>query len=281
MTGSATIFTQLRHFHVFYEAFMGLFSYLLNALVIYLALYKSTRALREYRVIIIWSACVDLIFNTANLADLTFGKLYFTNAGPLERIPQPFSLAACVFWMFGLYLTVLNVAAVFAYRYNVLVRNKRDYLRKFALIYAQFVVLIAVQAALGFVCFETNLGAPHYAADLKANGMFAENTPPFSVVDAATYPFLFLATPIFLAAGLPLFGLKASGLGLILCSMVTLLPLLNAITVIFVVPSFRHAVLMRAHRMAPMTGTGDLSSKLADPRSQRYTHDLDALNTIA
>ncbi|KAI6195933.1 hypothetical protein M3Y94_01047600 [Aphelenchoides besseyi] len=184
---------------------------------------------------------------------------------------------------------------------------------------------------MGFVCFETNEGSQHYTLELKANGLFAEETPPFSVVDASTfkgavhlantnlittasyvvvfwtgtrihrmlrasrmhmssatlavqqqltmilflqafYPFVMLALPIFLAAGLPLFGLKARGLGLILCSLVSVLPLANAVTVIFVVPTFRRVVLFRSRRTSVMTTIADVSSKVeTNGRAVHYT----------
>ncbi|KAI6170217.1 hypothetical protein M3Y98_01216700 [Aphelenchoides besseyi] len=271
------------------------------------------------------------------LADLTFGKLYFTNAGPLEYVPQPYNLFACVFWMFGLYLTVVNVAMTFLFRYNILCRDKRSYLRTFIKIYVICVVLIAVQSGLGFVCFETNEGSHHYTLELKSNGLFAVETPPFSVVDASTikgaihlvntnlittasyvvvfwtgtrihrmlrasrmhmssatiavqkqltmilclqsfYPFVMLAVPIFLAAGLPLFGLKSRGLGLILCCLVTGLPLINAVTVIFVVPSFRRAVLFRSRPSTVMTTIADVSSKVETNRRAFYYPQRSNLN---
>jgi hypothetical protein len=49
---------------------MGLCSYMLNFLVIYLAIYKSTKAMREYNIIILLNAVVDLIFNTTNIVTM-------------------------------------------------------------------------------------------------------------------------------------------------------------------------------------------------------------------
>lgn len=46
---------------------MGLASYALNFLVIYLVIYKSTKAMREYSIILLLSAFVDTVFNSANI----------------------------------------------------------------------------------------------------------------------------------------------------------------------------------------------------------------------
>jgi hypothetical protein len=71
-------------------------------------------------------------------------------------------------------------------RYYVLCKDKHGYFRKFALIYASCCVLIGVQSVLGLFCFETNEGDPKYLMELKQNGLFSEDTPPFSVVDAVS-----------------------------------------------------------------------------------------------
>jgi hypothetical protein len=67
-----------------------------------------------------------------------------------------------------------------------LCKERRSYLKEFALIYAACCVYIGVQSILGFFCFETNEGDPKYLKELQQNGLFAENTPPFSVVDAVS-----------------------------------------------------------------------------------------------
>jgi hypothetical protein len=58
---------KLRFYHSIFEMTVGVFSYAVNFLLIYMALYKSNRYMRAYRVIIVMNCCVDLFYNTISI----------------------------------------------------------------------------------------------------------------------------------------------------------------------------------------------------------------------
>jgi hypothetical protein len=61
------IYAQLRQFHIYYELVVGLLSYVLLILVIYLAIYKTNRTMKEYSLIILLSSVMELIYTTVTL----------------------------------------------------------------------------------------------------------------------------------------------------------------------------------------------------------------------
>lgn len=121
---------RLRFYHSVFEIVIGIFSYIINFLLIYMAMYKSSRYMRAYRVIIVMNSCVDLFYNTISICiqvvslfcliplikcfkfkvvDMKDGGLFFMSGYFLENLPQPYACYLHNFWMFGLLLSVLNI----------------------------------------------------------------------------------------------------------------------------------------------------------------------------
>lgn len=57
----------LRLYHSLFEIMVGILSYAINFMLIYMAMYKSSRYMRAYRVIIVMNSCIDLLYNTINI----------------------------------------------------------------------------------------------------------------------------------------------------------------------------------------------------------------------
>ncbi|KAI6185513.1 Serpentine receptor class delta-18 [Aphelenchoides besseyi] len=119
----------LRFYHSVFEFVIGTLAYILNVLLIYMALYKSTKYMKSYSALIILNSSVDIIFNTINIVvqvvvDMKEGALVFVNGYFLENIPQPYASMLHNLWMFGLLLSVVNVPVQFLFRYLILVKNR-------------------------------------------------------------------------------------------------------------------------------------------------------------
>jgi hypothetical protein len=65
----------LRFYHSIFEIVTGILSYIVNFLLIYMAMYKSGRYMRAYRKIIVMNSCVDLFYNTISICIQVVGFL--------------------------------------------------------------------------------------------------------------------------------------------------------------------------------------------------------------
>lgn len=67
---------KIRYYHAVYEFICGGISFILNFLVIYLALYKSNKYMKTYKVIIVMNSAVDLIYNSINVGTQVVSFLF-------------------------------------------------------------------------------------------------------------------------------------------------------------------------------------------------------------
>lgn len=100
-----SIYTGLRLFHVYYEVVVAIFSYILTAIVVYLAMHKTSKAMQQYKFIILMSAMVDFLFSTMTLismplADMVDGRLFLMNSGIFVHVRHPFSIIIFSVWLF-------------------------------------------------------------------------------------------------------------------------------------------------------------------------------------
>lgn len=124
---NASFVENFRYYHPYYEYAVGVVAFIVNVLLLYLAVYKSSSHMKKYSVIIIQSCLVDIVFNFMNVifvpvVDMKDGNLFYFLGGPLENISNK---AVCICWMIylaGMYGTVTNVASQFVYRYSLLCR---------------------------------------------------------------------------------------------------------------------------------------------------------------
>lgn len=62
-----SFYLKLRLWHIYFEVVVCILSYILAFYVIYLALYKMNRTMKEFRLIILLSSFVEMLYNTATL----------------------------------------------------------------------------------------------------------------------------------------------------------------------------------------------------------------------
>ncbi|CAD5233451.1 unnamed protein product [Bursaphelenchus xylophilus] len=171
----------------FYDYGIGMLSYILNILVIYLALTQFTKSTAEYKTIILLNCVVDLIFNTVNVltrtvADVQDGNLFLLSTGPLGEIPQPYAAMITFFWVWSLLLTVVTVPMQFLYRYSMLCLKNPLSLKHYVLIYGGFILATALHCAAGVFVFETDPKLlKEYEPLLRKNPMFKEHLPVFTL----------------------------------------------------------------------------------------------------
>lgn len=65
-----SIYEKLRLFHIYYEIVVGILSYIVTIFVIYLAIYKSNKTMKQYSIIIILSSVIELFYTTFTLISM-------------------------------------------------------------------------------------------------------------------------------------------------------------------------------------------------------------------
>ncbi|CAD5233523.1 unnamed protein product [Bursaphelenchus xylophilus] len=314
----------------FYDLFLGILSYCLNILVIYLARTQANKSMAEYTAIILLNSVVDIIFNTTNLitrqfVDMQDGNLFMLNTGPIGQIPQPYSSMITFSWLFSLLLTVVTVPIQFLYRYSQLcLRNPLQFWH-YVLIFGGFILAIALHCAAGVLVFETNPAVlREYEHLLRRNPLFHDNVPVFTLgvkdspkaalhmldcifIVAVAYsiviycalktikklrvakesmsrttlaaqrqltvimiiqglnPLIIINTPIFVAVLFTLFNVTLQGISYFITPIIAFIPIVNSLSVICIVPSFRRFVLRQR--------------KVDDKSTSQYTSERSAAHS--
>uniref|UniRef100_A0A1I7RWQ3 G_PROTEIN_RECEP_F1_2 domain-containing protein n=1 Tax=Bursaphelenchus xylophilus TaxID=6326 RepID=A0A1I7RWQ3_BURXY len=170
----------------YYEYSVGITSYILNILVIYLARTQMHKRTAEYKIIIYLNCGVDLIFITVSMVtrsvcDVQDGIFFILSTGPLGEIPQPYAAMISVVWSGAFMLTVVTVPIQFLYRYSQLCLKNQITTRQYVLIYGGFISALVVHLVVGFHIYVTDPTAlKEYEHLLRRNPMFREHVPVFT-----------------------------------------------------------------------------------------------------
>ncbi|KAI6196174.1 hypothetical protein M3Y94_01077800 [Aphelenchoides besseyi] len=169
----------VRQIHVYYEIVMAIISYVLNFLVLWLAITKSTKTMSSYRIIILLSCVVDLIFITVNLiamgiVDMHNGHLFMFSGGFFVDFDHPMPLLMNIIWLWGVNITIVNIPMIFLHRHSVFCRSVPLSSLQFFGIYGLFIVWITLHS-IGFVfCFDYGEKSKALAPLLHTNQIYAD-----------------------------------------------------------------------------------------------------------
>uniref|UniRef100_A0A1I7RWQ4 Uncharacterized protein n=1 Tax=Bursaphelenchus xylophilus TaxID=6326 RepID=A0A1I7RWQ4_BURXY len=288
----------------YYDYTVGITSYILNCLVIYLAKTQMNKGTAEYKTILYLNCGVDLIFNTFStitrtICDVQDGIFFILSTGPVGKVPQPYAAIISFIWSWALFLTVVTVPIQFLYRYSQLCLKNQITTRTYVLIYGGFMLAVVVHLVVGFHVYVTDPAAlKEYEPLMRRNPMFREHMPVFTVAITtslitqlhmlhsmlivcvaysvvvycavktlqrlkdtqdslsketlaaqrqltvimfiqAINPLIMLNMPICLSFTLTLLNVTVSGFSFIISPLPYVIPIVNPLCVIFVIPSFR------------------------------------------
>ncbi|KAI6170235.1 hypothetical protein M3Y98_01218600 [Aphelenchoides besseyi] len=260
----------VRQIHVYYEIVMAFISYVLNFLVLWLAITKSTKTMSSYRIIILLSCVVDLIFITVNLiamgiVDMRNGYLFMFPGGFFVEFDHPTPLLMNILWLWGVNITIVNIPMIFLHRHSVFCRSVPLSSLQFFGIYGLFIVWITLHS-IGFCfCFDYGEKSKALAPLLHTNRIYADvkyyivgnsesvlgimhmmNIQAIVFVSygiVACVPFIVICIPVLGAVMSTVLHLDNPFIGFFLASLTAFIPVFNSVCIIVVIPSFRRALI--------------------------------------
>lgn len=201
---------KLRYYHAIFEFMVGSLSFIINFLLIYLALYKSTIYMKIYKKMLILNCCVDLIYNSIFMVtqvsvDMKNGGMFFMNGYFLEQVPQPYAIQLQMFWLWGLFLSVANipgqlclqfvlstVLVQFLFRYCILCRNRVLTTKELLIIMGILSIIIGVHCWYGTIAwYVTDERRKELLPILTKDPLWNKDPPVFSQGYVTNIPSVF------------------------------------------------------------------------------------------
>uniref|UniRef100_A0A1I7SKR7 G_PROTEIN_RECEP_F1_2 domain-containing protein n=1 Tax=Bursaphelenchus xylophilus TaxID=6326 RepID=A0A1I7SKR7_BURXY len=179
------VFVAIRHYHFYYELLLASISFLLNGIVVYLALTMANRTIRNYCRILLMSVAGDLIYTCLNLltmmiVEIRAGMMYFITTGPFIHSTYPYNMLMCALWLSGMYVTIMTIMVQFVYRYYALCRTALS-ITQFVSLYCLGLTWCLCQGFAAFLCFEAE--TPENREILQGHPLYSFNTPTFVTGD--------------------------------------------------------------------------------------------------
>ncbi|KAE9556403.1 hypothetical protein FO519_000443 [Halicephalobus sp. NKZ332] len=114
--------------HQLSDLIAGSVSIVLNSILIYLIIMRTTRELRIYSRILIQNAVIDLVFTIITMItqaqiDFDKGVILMMMAGPFRHSPNPVAFHLINVWIIGLFSCVMFLPIPFIYRYFAVCKN--------------------------------------------------------------------------------------------------------------------------------------------------------------
>ena len=109
---------------------------LLNGLLLYLIIFKTSTTLDVYKRIFLQNCLLDIFYNVINgfihcQAEFKAGNFYVILNGPLNNLPMPWGGYCIGLWVFSLFFCVTGLPIQFLFRYFLLIKEhlftKREY----------------------------------------------------------------------------------------------------------------------------------------------------------
>ncbi|CAD5233505.1 unnamed protein product [Bursaphelenchus xylophilus] len=287
------LFAAIRHYHFLYELVLASISFLLNGVVVYLALTMKSKNTRNYCRILLMSVMGDMIYTALNfvtmmIVEIRAGKMYFITTGPYIHSTYPNNMLMCALWLTGMYVTIMTIMVQFVYRYYALCKNGLS-VAKFALLYCLgmtwcvgqgFASFANLGPILHFCCSQISIVVLYViivttgrriqkvlnsdTLNMSTNTKDAQKKLNKVMALQATYPGLIVGLPVLLATIMAQLKMDVSWSGMYIAPSISAIPIINAITVLLVIPSFRKRIMGSGNVTTSAISTVPETSSRAD-----------------